>query len=123
MTPFVLLLALAAQATAQPGWRPIGVSGNGRQTSYDPASVVRAGPVTRVSLRFTEQTSYALSTVELRCAAYEARVVGVVTHAQDGTVVNRNEMATPFRAIIIGSFLDTLARAVCGAATGPAEPQ
>ena len=123
MAPFALLLALSAQAAAQPEWRPLGVSGNGRPTFYDPASVARAGAVTRVRLRFNEQDAYTISNVELRCGAYEARVVGIVSHSPDGTEISRNEMATPFRAIVIGSFLENLAREVCGAGQMPARPE
>jgi hypothetical protein len=120
VAPLFILLALVAQAAPQPAWRPIGVAGNGRQTFYDPASVVRAGPVTRVRLRFTEEAAYVLTTVEIRCAAYEARVLGTATYANDGTERDRNELTTPFRAIVAGGFLDTLARDLCGAAQGPA---
>jgi len=120
MAPFALLLALVAQAAAQPAWRTIGTAANGRVTAYDPASLVRAGPVTRVRLRFTDQGSYTLSTVELRCATYEARVIGVVIYDPNGTELNRNDMSTPFRAILAGMFLETLARELCGAVEGPA---
>jgi hypothetical protein len=123
MAPFILLLAFAAQAATQPDWRPLGVSNNGRPAFYDPASVVRAGDVTRVRLRFTDENHYALSTTELRCAAFAARMIGVITYAADGTEVNRNEMVTPFRGIAMGGFLDTLARAVCDPAILPPAPQ
>lgn len=123
MIPFALLLALAAQAPPQPAWRPLGVSGNGRQTYYDPASVVRAGALTRVRLRFSEEAAYVLTTVEIRCAAFEARVLGTATYANNGTERGRNELTTPFRAIVAGGFLDVLARDLCGAAQGPAEEE
>jgi hypothetical protein len=123
MAPLLLLLALAAQAAPQPDWRPIGVASNGRQTSYDPASVARAGAVTRVRVRFADQGSYSLSTVELRCAALEARIVGLVSYDANGTEVSRNEMTTPFRAVAIGGFLQTLASEICSAAQSPARPQ
>jgi hypothetical protein len=127
MLPLALLLALAAQpagqATPAPAWRPLGVSANGRQTFYDPASVVRSGPVTRVRVRFTEPDAYSLSMVELRCAAYEARVIGIVSYAPDGSERNRNDMASPFRTIRPGGFLETLAGELCGATQGPARPQ
>ena len=127
MLILALLVVLAAQpvpqATAQPDWREIGLSVNGRQTSYDAASVVRVGPVSRVRMRFVEAETYGISTVELRCAAYEGRSVGAVTYAPNGREVSRNEMVTPFRAIRIGSFLDTLAQAICGAAQAPAVAQ
>ncbi|HYD13007.1 MAG TPA: hypothetical protein VEC11_09180 [Allosphingosinicella sp.] len=123
MAHFALLLALLAQAAAQPDWRSLGTSGNGRQTSYDAASVVRAGPITRVRLRFVEEGSYTLSNMELRCAAYEARVLGIVTYSPEGAEQSRNETSTPFRAVVVGSFLETLAREVCGAAQAPARPQ
>jgi hypothetical protein len=128
MAPFAFLLAALVQAATPaaappPGWRPLGMSGNGRETFYDPASVVRAGPVTRLRLRFTEESGYMLSNIELRCAAYEARVAGMTAFAPDGREISRNEMMTPFRAIVAGSFLERLATEVCGAATGPARPQ
>ncbi len=119
MTPLTFLFLLLAQAAGpQPDWRPLGTSTAGRQTSYDGASIVRAGPVTRVRLRFAEAGNYALSMVELRCGAYEARVLGMVTYDPNGVEVNRNEMTTPFRAIIAGTFLETLRAEVCGAAQG-----
>jgi hypothetical protein len=118
----LFLLAFAVQA-AQPDWRPLGPSNNGRPAFYDPASVVRAGAVTRVRLRFTDESHYALSTAELRCAEFEARMIGVISYAADGTEVNRNEMITPFRGIVAGGFLDALARAVCDPAALPAAPQ
>jgi hypothetical protein len=120
---FLLLLALAAQAAAQPDWRPLGPSNNGRPAFYDPASVVRTGNVTRVRLRFTDESNYSLSTAELRCGSFEARMIGVTSYAADGRELNRNEMTTPFRGIVIGGFLETLARAVCDPATLPAAPQ
>ncbi len=123
MSLSALFLALFAQAAAQPDWRPLGVSGNGRPTFYDPASVTRAGAVTRVRMRFNEQDAYTVSNVELRCGAYEARVMGIVTHSPEGAELSRNEMATPFRAIVVGSFLETLAREVCGAGQTPARPE
>jgi hypothetical protein len=51
----LFLLIFAAQAAAQPDWRLLGASNNGRPAFYDPASVVRAGAVTRVKLRFTDE--------------------------------------------------------------------
>jgi hypothetical protein len=123
MVPFLLMLAATAQAAAQPDWRPLGLSNNGRPVFYDPASVARAGNVTRVRLRFIDESRYALSTAELRCAAFEGRMIGVITYAADGTEVVRNEMITPFRGIVAGSFLDTLARAVCDPAVLPPAPQ
>ena len=119
----LLLLALAAQAAAQPDWRPLGASNNGRPAFYDPASVVRAGNVTRVRLRFTDEGSYSLSTAEVRCGSFDARMVGVITYAPDGRELIRNEMTTPFRGIVMGGFLETLARAVCDPATLPPAPQ
>ena len=50
-------------------------------------------------------------------------MVGVLNYTPDGTEVGRNEMATPFRAIAAGGFLDNLARAVCGTVQGPAQSQ
>ena len=127
MALLALLFAFAAQSAGQPApapaWRPLGLSANGRQTFYDPASVVRSGPVTRARIRFTEQDAYSLSTVELRCAAYEARVIGIVSYAPDGSERNRNDMASPFRTILAGGFLETLAGELCGATQGPARPQ
>ena len=127
MPPLVLLLAFAAQPAGQPAaapaWRPLGVSANGRQTFYDPASVVRAGPVTRAQIRLTDPENYSLSRVELRCAAYEARVIGIVTYAPDGRELARNDMASPFRTILAGGFLESLATELCGATQGPARPQ
>ena len=123
MAPLALLFAFAAQAAAQPDWRPLGLSNNGRPAFYDPASVVRAGNVTRVRLRFADAGGYALSTAELRCAAFEARMIGAISYAADGREENRNEMITPFRGIVAGGFLETLARAVCDPATLPAAPQ
>jgi hypothetical protein len=124
MAPFPLLLALLAQAvTAQPtapDWREIGLSVNGRQAAYDRASIARAGPVTRVRMRFTEAASYAVSMVELRCAAYEARIMGMITYDANGVEQSRNEMVTPFRAIIAGTFLETLRGEVCGTGQGSA---
>lgn len=123
MAPFPLLLALLAQAAAQPAapdWREIGLSVNGRQAAYDRASIARAGPVTRVRMRFTEAGSYAVSMVELRCAAYEARIIGMTTYDANGVEQSRNEMVTPFRAIIAGTFLETLRGEVCGTGQGPA---
>jgi hypothetical protein len=64
-----------------------------------------------------------MSTVELRCATYDARVAGMTSYDANGTQTGRNEMVTPFRAILVGSFVETLARAVCGAGQGPAAPQ
>ena len=119
----LLLAQAAAPSAAQPGWRPLGQSGNGRESFYDPASVVRAGAVTRVSVRFVEATGHVVSTVELRCANYDGRVAGMTTYDANGTQTGRNEMATPFRAILAGSFVETLAREVCGAAQAPASPQ
>lgn len=123
MAPFLLLLAFAAQVAAQPDWRPLGAANNGRPAFYDPASVVRTGNLTRVRLRFTDESSYSLSTAELRCASFEARMIGVVSYAPDGRELTRNEMMTPFRAIVAGGFLDALARAVCDPATLPPAPQ
>ena len=123
--PFLaLLLAQAAvPPAAQADWRPLGPSATGRQSFYDPASVVRAGAVTRVSVRFVEATGYVVSTVELRCANYDGRVAGMTTYNASGTQTAHNDMATPFRAILAGSFVEALAQAVCGAAQGPAAPQ
>lgn len=121
--PFLFLFALAVQAAAQPDWQPLGPSNNGRPAFYDPASVVRAGNITRVRLRFTDESNYALSTAELRCASFESRMIGVVTYASDGRELVRNEMTTPFRGIVIGGFLERLARAVCDPATLPPAPQ
>ena len=74
-------------------------------------------------LRFSEEAGYALTTVEIRCAAYEARVLGTATFGNDGTERSRNELTTPFRAIVPGAFIDVLARDLCGAAQGPAEEE
>lgn len=127
MIPLALLLAFAAQPAGQaapaPAWRPLGISANGRQTFYDPASVVRSGPVTRARIRLVDQSSYSLSMVELRCAAYEARVIGIVTYAPDGSELTRNDMVSPFRTILAGGFLESLAGELCGATQGPARPQ
>ena len=114
----VVQAAPAQVPPAQGDWRPLGTSGGGRQTSYDAASITRAGPVTRVRLRFIEGQSYALGTIELRCAAYEARSMGTVTYDPNGVELNRNDMATPFRAIIAGTILETVRAEVCGAAPG-----
>ena len=127
MTSLPLLALLLAQAAAppaaQPDWRPLGPSATGRQSFADPASVVRAGAVTRVSVRFVEATGHVMSTVELRCANYDARVAGMTTYDANGTQTGRNEMVTPYRAIMVGSFVEALAQSVCGAAQGPAAPQ
>jgi hypothetical protein len=123
MVPLAFLLAVAVQAPAQPDWHSLGVTGNGRQTFYDPASVVRTGPVTRVRVRSNGENAYAFSTIELRCASFEARVIDVVNYNGDGSEASRSDLATPFRAIMGASFLATLAREVCGAAQGPAAPQ
>ncbi len=115
MAPFPILLLLLAQAAApQPDWRSLGTSTSGRETSYDAASIVRAGAVTRVRLRFAEGGAYALSTVELRCAAYEARVMGSVSYDANGVEQSRSEITTPFRAVIAGTFLETVRAEVCG---------
>ena len=124
MSAFALLLAIAAQASPQPApqpaWRPIGAVNNGRQTYYDPASIIRAGPLTRLRLRTAAEGTSVITTVEFRCAAYESRILGTASFDASGAQIGRNEMATPFRAIVAGGFFDTLAREICGAAQGPA---
>ena len=125
MAPLLLLLVLTVQPAARPGqpeWRPLGTASDGRPAFYDPASVVRAAPVSRVRLRFEAPQGYSLGTAELRCARFEARVGGMVSYAADGRELGRNELMTPFRAIAAGGFLEALAREVCGAATAPARP-
>jgi hypothetical protein len=116
-------LLLAQAAPAQPDWRPAGLSGNRRETHYDAASVVRGTPVSRVRVRFTEENGYVLSMIELRCNSFEGRMVGTTTFDANGVEQSSNGMATPFRAIIANSFMDTLSREICGAAAGPARPQ
>jgi hypothetical protein len=131
MTLFPFLMLLIAQAAAQsaappaprPDWRPVGPPFNGRQSFYDPASVARAGTVTRVRVRIADPAGDAVSNLELRCANYDARIVGVLSYDPGGNQIGRSEMVTPFRAIIAGSFVEVLAREVCGAAQGPAQPQ
>lgn len=128
MPPFMLLLALLAQPAAspapQPAWQALGLSGDGSQARYDPASVVRAGPVTRVGLRFDSRDgTYMLSTMELRCADFASRMVGVTSHAADGHELGRNDIVTPFRLINAGTFVERLAHVICGATQGPADPQ
>lgn len=134
MTPLLLLLALAGQAASvpqaapppQPGWRPVG-SGNGGQGSYDPASVVRAGPVTRVRLRMDYAGGHSLNILELRCATYEGRLVGSVNYDANGRELSRNDMASPFRAITAasgaGSIGEALARELCDPTQMPASPE
>jgi hypothetical protein len=127
MAALALLFALVVQAAAQPAvqadWRPLGRAGEGRQTLYDAASVERAGAVTRVRLRFNETGPYVLSTIEIRCGAYDGRILGLVNYDANGMEIGRNAMATPFRAIVVGSIIETVAREVCGASQGPAAPQ
>lgn len=125
MIPLVFLLVLTVQSAGQPlspVWRPLGSASDGRPAFYDPASVVRAGSVSRVRLRFDAAQGYSLGTAELRCANFEARVGGIVSYAPDGREVGRNDLVTPFRTIVAGGFLEALAREVCGAATAPARP-
>jgi hypothetical protein len=121
MAPLPFLFLIAAQAAApQADWRPLGTSPGGRVTTYDAASVARTGAVTRVRMRFQEGGPYAISVVELRCAAYEARAMGSVTYDANGVELARNEMTSPFRAIIAGTILETLRAELCG--TGEARP-
>lgn len=131
MAALPLLMLLLAQTAAQPAapsaprpdWRPLGPALNGRQSYYDPASVVRAGPITRVRVRIAESVGDAISDLELRCANYDARINGVLSYDANGNQIGRSEMMTPFRAIMVGSFVEVLAREVCGAAQGPVRPE
>lgn len=138
MAPFLLLLALAAQAASTPqpaaptaaspppAWRPIGF-GNGGQARYDPASVVRVGPVTRVRLRIDYEGGYSVNMLELRCATYEGRLVGSVSYDANGREQSRNDIASPFRAITAatsaGNIGEALAHELCDPTQAPAEPQ
>jgi hypothetical protein len=99
------------------------VASNGRQSYYDPGSVVRTGPVTHVSVRISESVGDVVSNLELRCANYDARITSVLSYDPNGNQIGRSEMVTPFRAIIFGSFVEVLAREVCGTAQGPAQPE
>ena len=76
-----------------------------------------------VRVRFTEANGYTLSMIELRCGAFEGRIVGTTAYDANGVEQSRNDMATPFRAILSNSFMGTLSREICGAAAGPAQPQ
>lgn len=125
--PLMLLLAQAAQPAAPTAprvdWRPLGPSLSGRQSFYDPASVVRTGPITHVRVKIAESVGDAVSNLELRCGNYDARITSVLSYDPNGNQIGRSEMVTPFRAIIVGSFVEVLAREVCGAAQGPMQPE
>jgi len=127
MVPFAFLLALLAQPAAstapQPDWRPLGVANDGSRAGYDPASVIRDGPVTRIRMRFDSAHGFMLSTVELRCAAYESRMLGLASYAEDGRQLNRDEVPTPFRVMVPGSSVEALAETVCAATQAPAQPR
>lgn len=123
---FAFLLAFAAQAQApapaQPDWRTLPNSAEMRGSSYDAASVVRTGPVTRVRLRFNATGGYSITTVEMRCGNYDGRIVGMANYDTNGTELGRNDITTPYRAIVAGSFIEAVARELCGAGQGPATP-
>jgi len=116
------LLLSAAQAPDAPStaapWRHLGEA-RGYRILYDPAPVARAGEVltARVLTRFAgarpDDPAYVVATVEIRCAAGEARVTRTTNHRADGAVVRDDTTPLPFGAIRSDSLFASLRQALC----------
>ena len=113
-----LLVAQAAAptATAAADWQPLGNNG-GVAVDWDAAYLER-GDSTFVRIRSTPpegstRYAYAVSRIELRCAAAEGRVVQTLSYGADHNVVRTDDVPQPFVAIPAGSFFDALRQRVC----------
>ena len=113
---FALLLAAQAAAPA-PDWRLIGRAGD-RNLSYDAASPRRGPEVVTVMVRNDPAEApgaspYAISRMEIRCAAAMLRVEETISYRPDGSVIGTDRVPEPFESIPPGSFVEVIHRAVC----------
>ena len=112
------LLAAAIMQPAAPDWRALSSTAE-RQLSWDANGVTRDGETTTVRLRFvqlparTGANAYAISRVEIRCAADQVRVAETVNYAADGTAGRVDSEALPFEAIPPTSIIATVRDHVC----------
>jgi hypothetical protein len=112
------LLVLAAMQPAGPEWRELDATPD-RQYSWDANGVVRGGEMTTVRLRRQPghagagPDSYAISRIEIRCAAGLIRVVETVTYSADGREVGRDTRETQFDRIPQGSIINLVQAQVC----------
>jgi hypothetical protein len=122
----VLALAFAASLAAQPAapappqadWRALGTHQNGTAFAYDSASIRRdpATALARVTLRATLSSGrYAVSEIEIRCAANETRVTSTQNYAADGTRGRRDDVPVAFETIPSGSFVEVIRNDACAA--------
>lgn len=123
MILFISLLAATALQPASPDWREIN-SNSERQLSWDANGVTRNGETATVRLRWVMiparqgANAYAISRVEIRCAAGQARVVETTNYSADGTAGQRDATALPFETIPPNSIVATIHSQICTQAGG-----
>ena len=104
-------------STASP-WRELGEA-RGVRILYDPAPVARAGELltVRVLSRYwggpPEDAAYFIGTVEIRCAAGEARVTRTTNHRADHVIVSDDASPQSFAPIRGDSLFAGLREALC----------
>jgi hypothetical protein len=117
----ISLLAVAAMQPAPPDWRELSTNAE-RRLSWDASGVTRDGETTTVRLRVDTipapqgANSYAISRVEIRCAAGLVRVAETVNYASDGTAGQRDLSETRFDPIPAESIINLVRRQVCAPA-------
>src|SRR5689334_10191996 len=99
MLSAILVFASAQLQPPAPDWRELDATPD-RKYFWNPDSVVRNGETTTVQLRrqpgHAGPDSYAISRIEIRCAAGLVRVVATVNYATDGREVGRDTRETQF---------------------------
>lgn len=114
----ISLLAAVAMQPAPPDWRVLNTTPE-REMSWDASGVTRDGETATVRIRFIHiparqgANAYAISRVEIRCAAGLVRVVDTVNYSADGIAGQRDVSQMPFDAIPPDSFINTVRTQVC----------
>ena len=105
------------ELASHPIQRELGVHSQRAMLAFDRASVrLEAGALTRVEVRTVLPNGrYAVSVVEIRCAAGEARVFSTQNYAADGTPGRRDDVPVAFGAIPPGTPVAAIRAAVCPA--------
>ena len=106
-----------APSTAEP-WRELGEA-RGVRILYDPAPVARAGDLltVRVLSRYPApaptDAAYLVATVEIRCAAGEARVTRTTNRRADHSIASEDATPQSFDAIRGNSLFAGLREVLC----------
>jgi len=115
----IAFLAAGMMQPASPDWRALDVNGE-RRWEWDANGVSRDGETTTIRLRRFPiparqgANAWAISRLEIRCAAGTLRVVETVNYSSDGIEGERDLQQTEFRAIPTTSIIAPVRDQICG---------